>query len=148
MSQFLAGSEAPGFQKDWFWIGDLGLMLGALTDRITGAKQPPLLGHATSLLEGAKNRLTDDKGLLRNWSDSGYVPDGDEADYQVGAGVFWRNLLYAWRNNATLRSVVGQRDYQTFVQTNADAAVKSPPATFDSLTQDVALLTAATAVLP
>jgi hypothetical protein len=52
------------------------------------------------------------------------------------------------KNNATLRGVVGQRDYQTFVQTNADAAVNSTSATFDSLTQDVAVLTAATAVLP
>ena len=123
-------------------------MLGALTDRISRAQQPPLLDHARSLLGGAKNRLTDDEGLLQNWSDSGSVPDGDENDYGVGAGVFWRNLLYAWKNDATLRGVVGQRDYQTFVQTNADAAATSTLATFDSLTEDIAVLTAATAVLP
>ena len=147
VSQFLDGSNAPGFHDNWFWTGDLGLMLGALTDRISSAKQLSLLNDAISLLGGAKNRLMTDEGLLRNWSNSGDVPDGDEGDYQVGAGVFWRNLLYAWENNATLRGVVGQRDYQTFVQTNADAAAKSTLATFDSLTRDIAVLTAATAVL-
>ncbi len=88
VSQFHDGNGAPGFQNDWFWTGDAGLMLGALTDRISRAKQPPLVDQATSLLRGAKNRLTDNEGLLQNWSDSREVPDGDERDYQVGAGVF------------------------------------------------------------
>jgi hypothetical protein len=147
VSHFHDGSKDSAFQDNWFWTGDVGLMLGALTDRISRAKEPPLLDHATSLLLGAKNQLTHN-GLLQDWSDTGDVPEDDRGDYRTGAGVFWRNLLHAWNNDDTLRGVIGQPDYQTFVQTNAEAAKNSTLQTFDQLTQDVAALTVATAVLP
>ena len=97
--------------------------------------------------------LTDSKGLLQPWTASGEVPAGnvggyaDIPDYLTGTGVFWRYLLQAWKlNNAELRKLIGSTDYTGFIRTNADAALKQET-DLDQLSNQIAVLVAATVVL-
>ena len=148
VSHFFNGKDAPGFQTDWAWTGDQGLILGALTDRMNLDRQN-LLRSAEQLLVGAQYCLVEDAGMLRNWSASGRIPDGDSSDYGTGAGVFWRYMLHGWKTNPDLRAFISAPEYQGFVRVNADAAMAATnDADPDMLTKDVAVLVAATVMLP
>ncbi len=106
-----------------------------------------LLGRAKELLNGALT-LVDGNGVLMSYTTSGAVPDGDVTDYATGTGVFWRNMLYAWKNNQDLAASISTPGYMALVKTNADAAVNSTEATdCDRLTNQLAILVAATAIL-
>ena len=155
VSHFFNGMDALGFQQDWAWTGDQGLMVGALTDRIDLMTVSPderaaLLILIKQLLEGVKTYLTDSNGLLMPYTSTGTVPDGDTGDYATGPGVFWRNVLHVWKNNSDVKAFIYQPEYLKFLQGCADA-VATPPSgndTFDSLTNDLSVLVAATVILP
>jgi hypothetical protein len=124
------GKPAPGFQKDWAWTGDQGLILGGLIDRIAkGQNAAKALTYAEALLTGVRLSLVETNGLLLPCTITGTPPHlhgkpPDRADYATGTGVFWRYLLQAWNlNNPDLRRVLGSEEYKKFVQTNADAAL-------------------------
>jgi hypothetical protein len=150
VSGFAGGRPARGFQADWAWTGDQGLMLGNLSDAISRQPKhgPLLLAMAKALLAGVRQKLFRN-GELQNWTTTGSVPDGDEGDYQTGTGVFWRNLLYAWTTNPELRTFIRQPDYLTMVRDSANAVVNAPPAgqSIETLTNRTAVLVAATAML-
>lgn len=142
-------SPAPGFQTDWAWTGDQGLIVGALVDRMAIDPQnyQRLLGIAKDLLNGAMMQV-DNQGVLRPWTASGNVPSGDTTDYATGPGVFWRNMLYAWKNNADLKALLSLDGNKKFVKTNADDAMNAPDTSdFDQLTNRLAILVAAAAML-
>jgi len=149
VSHFASGRAAPGFQTDWAWTGDQGLILGALVDRMSfdKANYQHLLGAAKELLNGA-TMLVDGNGVLRYCTSTGTVPDGDATDYATGPGVFWRNMLYAWKNNPDLAAFLSATGYMAFVKTNADAAMRATETTdFDILTNQLAILVAAATML-
>jgi hypothetical protein len=121
----LAGvTPAPGFNENWAWTGDLGLILGVFVDRIVkGLDAASAIKHAEALLTGARLCLVDG-GVLQFSTDRYTAPDGDTDDYATGTGVFWRYLLQAWKlNNPGLHDFLASNDYKNFVQTNANAAL-------------------------
>ncbi|TAM87842.1 MAG: hypothetical protein EPN41_06995 [Candidimonas sp.] len=148
VSHLSDGKSAPGFQSDWAWTGDQGLLLGALTDRINldPQKYRGLLDRAKELLGGVTT-LVDANGILKNWSNEN-VPSSDTADYSTGAGVFWRNALYAWNKNSSLKAVLSEPRYKQFLKVNADAAKNAAPTTdFNTLVNELAVLVAAARIL-
>jgi hypothetical protein len=151
VGHFANGKRAKGFQEDWAWTGDQGLILGALNDAMLSMPpnfRGPLLDRAKHLLSGVRQRLVDDSGIVLNYTTEGAPPDDDTPDYQVGAGVFWRNALYVWKNNAELRTVLAGSEYQRIVRASADAAAEAPlEGTTETLTNQTAVLVAATAML-
>lgn len=151
VGHFANGVRAPGFQEEWAWTGDQGLILGDLSDAMLHLEpgfRGPLLARATQLLSGVRQRLVDGNSVVQSYTTEGTVPDGDEPDYQTGPGVFWRNALYVWKTNTDLRTFLAGREYQTIVQASADAAAKAPTEeSIDTLTNQTAVLVAATAML-
>jgi len=61
----------------------------------------------------------------------------------------WRNFLYVWQNNAVLRSVMAQQDYQNMLRDSANkvASLPTDKVEFVPLTNRLAVLVAATAIL-
>ena len=148
VSHFYNGKEDTGFQKDWAWTGDQGLILGALTDRMRLDDYQAVLGRAKQLLTGVRSSLVDGSGMLGPWSNSGSVPDGDTGDYETGVGVFWRNVLYTWKNNPDLRAFLSDPAYQQFVRVNGNEAVNAPQTSdLVTLTNQLAVLVAAAVML-
>jgi hypothetical protein len=145
-----SGKEPRGFETDWAWTGDQGLMLGNLSDAIP--LQPIhaslLLSLAKSVLAGAYQELFK-QGEVQNYTQSGWVPDYDYSDYKTGTGVFWRNVLHVWKTNSALRTFLAQPNYQKMLRDSADKVVNTPTdnPTFESLTNQTAVLVAATAML-
>ncbi len=146
-----AGDKFSGFQKDWAWTGDQGLMLANFSDATS--RQPNdrrrLLGLAEALLAGVRQKIFTD-GEVRNWTEkTGWVPDGDTKDYQTGSGVFWRNILYVWKTNKDLRAFLAQPDYQKMLRDSANVVVNASPdgQSIETLTNRTAVLVAATAML-
>ncbi len=152
VSHFYNGREAGGFLKDWTWTGDQGLVLGALTDRmrVDPGNYQWLLDRAKQLLIGARILLVNESGVLTSWTGfpENNAPDGDARDYSTGAGVFWRNVLYAWKGNQDLRAFLNDPAYRQFVRTSADV-VKAPTNETDlvALTNELAVLVAAAVIL-
>jgi hypothetical protein len=148
VSVFAGGKPALGFQEDWAWTGDLGLILGVFVDRLAMSLDPAsALTHAKDLLTGARLSLVDGSGVLQPWTASGGPPDGDAGDYLTGTGVFWRYLLQAWKlNNRDLHAFLGSDDYKKFVQTNADAALEDET-DLDALSNQIAALVAGIVML-
>lgn len=148
---FANASPAPGFQEDWAWTGDQGLMLGNLSDAMLHLEpgfRGPLLARARALLAGVQQRLVSTQGVLESYTQEGYVPDGDLTDYATGPGVFWRNALYVHKTNADLRSSLASPEYRRVLLASANAAADAPTGTaIDSLTNETAVLVAATAML-
>jgi hypothetical protein len=154
VSRFANGDTAPGFQEDWAWTGDQGLILGGLVGRIAkGQDAAKALTYAEALLTGVRLSLVDAHGLLRSFTATGIPPHllnqpPDVADYATGPGVFWRYLLQAWNlNNADLRRVIGSEDYKTFVRENADAAANPYIDDPDLVINEIAALLAGIAIL-
>ena len=151
VSHFANRDQALGFQPNWSWTGDQGLILGVLTDRMISDKEnyPRLLGYAKQLLEGARSQLAVG-GILQPWSTTGRVLSGFEDDYRTGVAVFWRYLLHAWKTNDDLRAVLTDPAYRKFVKDNADRAKDAGAAggdPFNTTTNDLAVLIAATVIL-
>jgi hypothetical protein len=148
------GMTNPGFEEDWAWTGDQGLILGGLVGRIkNGQDAAKALRYAEALLTGVRLSLVDAHGVLQPFTATGIPPhvasgSPDYVDYQTGTGVFWRYLLQAWNlNNPDLRRVLGSEDYKKFVKTNADAAVKDGDKGVDALSNQIAALVAAIVML-
>ena len=145
-----SGEEPHGFETNWAWTGDQGLMLGNLSDaiRLQPSHSGLLLSLAKSVIAGARQMLFRD-GEVKSYTKTGWVPDGDEGDYQTGPGVFWRNVLYAWATNSNLRTFLAQLDYQNMLRASADAVVNEPTTnqSLETLTNRTAVLVAATALL-
>ena len=149
-------ASAPGFQADWAWAGDQGLILGCISDAMLD-KEPgfrePLLSRAQQLLSGVRQKLTykTDPSIVQSYTATGAVPGDppDYQDYETGAGVFWRNVLYLWKTNTDLRSVLAKSEYQGMVKASADAAAQAETngQEIGTLTNQLAVLVAAAAML-
>lgn len=145
--------DCYGFQNDWAWAGDQGLILGYLCDAINDSQYPDqrksFLARAENLLVGAGTQLADKTtSVLQSYTQTGCVPDGDRDDYQVGSGVFWRNALYAYKTTSDLRGVLAAPFFQGMLAASADAASKplTGNESFETLTNQTAVLVAATAM--
>jgi hypothetical protein len=148
VSVFAGRKPALGFQENWAWTGDLGLILGVFVDRIAQGLDPATARtHAKALLTGARLSLVDGSGVLQPWTATGEVPDGDADDYETGTGVFWRYLLQAWKlNKPGLRTFLRSKDYKNFVRTNANAALENDTDP-DALSNQIAALVAGIVML-
>jgi predicted alpha-1,6-mannanase (GH76 family) len=160
VGHFAKGVRAPndycggctGFQPDWAWTGDQGLILGILSDIMVS--RPPnhrgaLIERTQHLVSGVRQKLVNGKGIVQDYTESGCIPDGDQNDYQVGRGVFWRNYLYVWTNNPDMASFLVNAQNKAMLQASANAAAKplTGHETFETLTNNTAVLVAATAML-
>jgi hypothetical protein len=161
VGHFAKGLKAPlhedgrctGFHEKWAWTGDQGLMLGNFSDAILATDpghRQGLLDRAQHLLSGVRQNLVDGNHVVQNYSTTGCIPDGDENDYQVGSGVFWRNYLYVWNTNPDLRSFLMGADFEAMVKASAEAAAKplTGDESFETLTNQTAALVAACAKAP
>lgn len=146
-----ANADGTGFQENWAWTGDQGLMLGALSDAMThqdATFRGQCFSWAKQLLLGAQQRLTQ-SNVVQNWTKTGSPPDGDEADYQTGTSAFWRNILYVWKTNPDLRELLATEFYSEVVRASANDAANAPTKgqTLETLTNQCAVLIAAAAML-
>jgi hypothetical protein len=143
-----------GFQEEWAWTGDQGLMLGNLSDAMLDLApnlRGPLLARVQHLLAGMSRNLVDSAHVLQSYTKkTGCVPDFDTADYQVGSGVFWRNALYVWKTNTDVLALLKGAEFQTTLRASANAAAKplTGKESIETLTNQTAALVAATAMLP
>ena len=131
VSAYYSGKKPYGYHEDTVWAGDQGLILGGLVD-LMALKNFPWLDYnklrdtAKSILAGSKEYLVDG-GVLQPWrSSTGRPPGGDFWDYQTGIAVFMRYLLYAYQNNADLRSELQRPEWRQFIRDNADRIPSSP----------------------
>lgn len=166
VGHFAKGLHAPhedddwtciGFQEKWAWTGDQGLMLGNLSDAMLDTApnfRGPLLARMQHLLSGVSRNLVDGGHVVvsytRKTAQTGCVPDFDTSDYQVGSGVFWRNALYVWKTNPDMIALLKGVEFQTTLRASANAAAKPLAGTesIETLTNQTAVLVAATAMLP
>ena len=155
-SHFANGGPNKGYQAEWVWTGDQGLMIGALMDRIHLMGVSPddrkdLLDRVTQLFAGVLNKLTDPTNEYELYPYTNNpelpVPGGDSDDYKTGPGVFWRNVLHAWNIDSDVKTLLSQVEYQQFLQGNAKLALESQSGDFDDLTNDLAVLLAANKIL-
>jgi hypothetical protein len=163
VSRVANGKTNPGFQEDWAWTGDQGLILGGLVDRIAkGQDAANARTQAKALLTGARLSLVDNGGILQPCTATGTPPHPvgkppDVDDYRTGTGVFWRYLLQAWNlKDPDLCGFLASADFKSFVETNAKAAMADPtksqiamsPALMaDMLSNQIAALVAAIVML-
>ena len=136
---------------DWFWVGDQGLLIGALIDRI---RAKPAEKHEHLELIGKILAGVGQKFVLNNKLQSyhGKPPIGYEADYSTGKGVFWRYLLYAWENGGPdVQTKIKESKILVVLKESATDSVLKESATdsgskskdYIELINDVAALTAA-----
>ena len=164
VSRVANGKTNPGFQEDWAWTGDQGLILGGLLGRIAKGGQDAANARtqAKALLTGARLSLVDARGVLQPFTTTGTPPHAagkppDKADYSTGTGVFWRYLLQAWNlKDPDLHGFLASAEFKSFVETNAKAAMADPTksqisiagATLaDTLSNQIAALVAASVML-
>jgi hypothetical protein len=145
-------TKADGFLETWAWAGDQGLMLGNLSDAMLQyppLSRGPLRDRIKALLAGVSQGLTNTDHVLRSFSDSS-PPDQDYNDYETGSGVFWRNALYVWKTNSDLGPDLTSKSFQTMLRASAESAASTPASglSFDVLANDLAVLVAASAMLP
>ena len=160
VGHFANGVKAPhvdnppfactGFEENWAWTGDQGLMLGNFSDAMLATSpdyREGLLDRAQHLLSGVRQHLVDGNHVVQNYTTTGCIPDGDENDYQVGSGVFWRNYLYVWTTNPGLQTFLTAPEYEAMVRASADAAAKplTGDESIETLTNQTAVLVAANA---
>jgi hypothetical protein len=143
--------KAPGFFENAFWLGDQGLLIGALVDRIKAnverAASVKLIG---AVLNGVVDRLVV-KGELKNYvGGEGLDPFGRfEGDYRTGASVFWRYVLYAWDADKELQKVIDNSKIKPVLAASAEAAAGTKePEVFADHFNDIAALVAAHAIRP
>jgi hypothetical protein len=133
VSRVASGKTNPGFQEDWAWTGDQGLILGGLVGRIAkGEDAANARTQAKELLTGVRLSLVDAHGVLGPCTATGTPPHAaggkpDIGDYSTGTGVFWRYLLQAWNlKDPELCDFLAFADFKSFVETNAKAAMADP----------------------
>jgi hypothetical protein len=154
VSHFFGDKDnAPGFQENWAWTGDQGLVLRGLVDRILLIGVSPddrvrLIDYAKKIIDGAMQSLVDAGSVLQAYTKkSGIVPDNDTKDYDTGPAVFWRNLLYVWTALPELKAHINQPQCQQVLRASAQAAVNANAQTFNELTNDLSVLVAASQIL-
>jgi hypothetical protein len=149
------------------WGGDQGLMLGGMVKYLALNPGDKNAIHLIKLLpQGVVKCMTKDYVIQSYYPfDTPYpgscggdeFPDSvDPGDYSSGAGVFMRYLLYAYRNNADVKSVVDTDTggVRTMVQASADA-IPTPPTRpssyketeFFNIFNQLSILTTAIAIL-
>lgn len=106
------GTNKPprGFQSDFFWAGDQGLIAGAFTQYATliGGNSPSA-GDGASLIERAVQNVAASLTALANDGKVvqpflGPTPEGDYDDYGTGTGVFWRYVYRMLRTQDGIRT--------------------------------------------
>lgn len=140
-----AHEGAVGYQADWAWVGDQGLMIGALVDgiRANPSWAPTWQSVALDLVRGSLTTLAP-QGVLTAYTATGAVPDGDVHDYDTGIGVFWRYLRHAWAVNPAVRNLLGSGQAQHVITTSAAKAQADPAGGgFVTVTNNLATLVAA-----
>lgn len=157
VSTYASFKHVTEYEPNFAWAGDQGLLLAVLIDRMqlldrAGREYAALLRAAEELLAGACERLTS-KGVLEPWypPPPGGAPGGDDDDYRTGVAVFFRCLVYSYLANGDLRALLGDERsiYPAFVRANADyAAAQESKGEMTALTNDLARLVAAVAILP
>jgi hypothetical protein len=90
------------------WCGDQGLMLGAMVNYLN---LQPGTQPAQNLIVGILNGVTaamQSNSILMPWYPliNNPLESVDSADYASGVGVYMRYLLYAYKNNATVKRMV------------------------------------------
>lgn len=163
---------APGFQREWAWTGDQGLIIGALVSQVMRPDTPPdkeLVRTAVKLVHGAVAALVQNN-TLNYWTRTGRPPSVNSNpkanwdDYSTGSGVFWRYMLRVWATNdpnqylRSLKAVLGTLN--ATLTSGADQAMIDPAkrqtwpngyrpdADWVRLTNDLAVLVAAYKMLP
>jgi hypothetical protein len=126
MPYYWGGKHAPGFDPQWAWTGDQGLMIGALVGQAMRETDPKkhlrLIERAEYLLYGVHDHLVDQKKVLTYWTQTGTVPDNDYGDYSTGSGVFWRYVLRVWEAGF-LKQPLSQKFHEILEK----SATLSPP---------------------
>jgi hypothetical protein len=146
MDQNSVLKKAPGFDENTFWVGDQGLLIGALVDRIKAnverAASVQLIG---AVLKGVVSRLVKN-GVLENYIGAGLDPYKN--DYRTGASVFWRYVLYAWNSDIPeLKAAINNSKIKPVLAKSAEAAA-GKTTVFADLINDIAALVAAHAIRP
>ena len=87
--------------------------------------------------------------LLKSWYPDP-APGHDCGSYLTGVAVYMRYLLYAFQNNKDLQTYLRDPEwgYLDFVRKNAEHVVQNPSKNMTGLTNDLATLVAAIAMLP
>ncbi len=140
------------------WSGDQGLFMGGMVDFMkvhaneTGFDKENAIALQTmnSIIDAMFNQMLDATyGLPKTWSDDTTM---DPGDYQSGAGIFARYLLYAWEHNANAKSAI--KGYKTQIATAAGSCLNDdyqtyymPPNLFSEF-DAIAILLLANAVVP
>lgn len=144
VSTYANGEWVGGYDKDTFWAGDQGLILGGLVDRMAmrdpeAPERGELLELAKRILQGVHEQMVE-KGVLQPWiSADGSAPGGDPGDYTTGIGVFMRYLLYAFNNCAELRDTIRTLGFGDVAVSNGQAQPFPDPST-DGFTEQMTLL--------
>lgn len=137
VGSFANGNAKCGFNRDFAWAGDQGLILGGLVDMMSRWRTSDSVAYseglalARQILGGVTSGgLFRPDGTLLPWTGGG-APGDDDCDYLTGIGVFLRYLLYAFRNNADLKPLI-VHEYRDLVRENA----MRPPYSGSSCTTD------------
>ncbi|GGF78094.1 hypothetical protein GCM10007301_42600 [Azorhizobium oxalatiphilum] len=161
-SLFKNGQQDPGYVPLFAWTGDQGLMVSALVDRMRvlggGSDYQAALYLAMGLIDGVSEFLVkknpyDEPGQLDPWGVQ-WPHDGYETDYWTGVAVFMRGLLYAYRNSPELKTfITNNATWMSLLRANAEMVLNKPdrPQSDNplvSLTNDLAILAAAIAIVP
>jgi len=143
------------FEPGLAWAGDQGIILGGLVDRMTAltsksSEYQVLLQRAKAIAAGVKSQTEIKKknpGILTAWVTE--TQGGDPGDYNTGVGVYWRYLLYAYQNNADLKTYFEQTGQTDFVCSNAQHITPLIGSdNFVDLTNYLAVLVAAIVMSP
>ena len=65
--------SAPGFDPQWAWTGDQGLIIGGLVGQCIRKHDPELITRAEELLNGVQRFLVN-QSVLNNWTTTGKLP--------------------------------------------------------------------------
>jgi hypothetical protein len=153
--------SAPKFDKDAFWLGDQGLLIGALVDRSKYNKfeRGALVKAIGALLKGVASTFVskdeDEKFQFDNYVGDFFTPTGPGGDYRndykTGASVFWRYVLYAWNDGEDMKQAINNSNIRPVLTECAAAAALRPlaaePEDFADRVNDIATLVAAHAIL-
>jgi hypothetical protein len=120
------GTNKPpfGFQSNFFWAGDQGLIAGALCQYATlvggthasGSDDGSLIDRAVQIVAASLTALANDEKVVQPFL--GMPPAGDLADYGAGTGVFWRYVYRMLRTQDGIRS--GLKNGETIIFASGD----------------------------
>jgi hypothetical protein len=156
VSAYKSGERVSEYDSAFVWVGDQGLLLGALVERMSragtgGSGYADLFATAEQLLAGTYDRFTTNQALTKHWISPSTAANTDPDDYKTGPAVFFRYLLHAYQANDDLKALVGGKNsvYRALVQASAQRAAeqKSRNQGMVALANDLAALVAAVAIL-